>query len=180
MRIPLGAALTATAVLACTPPGARVDLQPGFEEEDRARAEAWQRYARARSEGPPIAEHWPSLDPPPFEQEVYARRFLARVWRELAEKRGYRDDYLDALAEVEAADYLREYTWQCLHVLRGLEPDDLRMDEFRSWFARELPEHRVETWVSARREGDTIVYDLGRRAHAPYACEATPPGSVGG
>ena len=172
--------LLPSVALACAqaapkPPRAtELSVAPGFGDEADGLDEAWRRYAQARVAGPlSRAGRRGSPDPPSFEEEVFAREYMVRVWSELAAERGYRDRYLEELALVQAEGFLREYTWECLHVLRGIEPSGLELAAFRPWFEARLPDHRVETWVAAHSESDRVHFQVGRPAHAPYLCTGT-------
>ena len=81
-----------------------------------------------------------------FHCEMSSRRILVDSWLERkAEAQGLSDPYLDELAGVHAAGYLREYvahyygrsTWQL--------PDDLEATAFRDWRRRAMPRHRPQT-----------------------------------
>lgn len=171
--IALGVGLALGCVAPAPTPPERTGLRvmPGFGSDADGLAEGWRRYAEARIEGPVVGSHRRgSPDPASFEEEVFAREFLARAWRELAARNGWSDRYLEELGRVESEGWLREYTWECLHVLRGLEPAGLAMEDFRDWLETELPGHMVETWVTGHTEDDRVVFHVGEQAHAPYRC----------
>jgi hypothetical protein len=85
-----------------------------------------------------------------FEEEVAARDGCARVWRDLKAKDGNSDRYLDDLAAVQAAGFLREYTWAFFRDPGWSVPEGLRLAEFDQWRQLHLQNHRPETRVVVR------------------------------
>jgi len=150
----------------------RIEFTAGFGSASDGKAEGWLGYAMARITGPPAGSTAsPSLDPPPFEEEAYARESLALIWGELALEHGYSDRYFSQLVEIQSAGFMREYTWSCLRVASGPPPPDLRISEFRAWVAGALPEHVVESWSFAVPQDGEVVLYVGQAAHEPYVCE---------
>jgi hypothetical protein len=101
-----------------------------------------------------------------FDEEVYAREMTAQV----SDEQDVPDPYLRQLAAIGRAGFIREYVWACLAQAEWKKPHDLREPEFRAWFDQAMPEHRVETRVSVRREGEQLIVSVGRDAHPPAPC----------
>ena len=89
-----------------------------------------------------------------FEEELYGRESLAKIWEELkAKDQGLADKYLDELLAVSNAGFLREYVW--LYFWSGAwktPPDGLRMADFEKWRAENLRGHRPQTFADIRIE----------------------------
>ncbi len=85
-----------------------------------------------------------------FAEEVEARDACAQVWRDLKAKDGRSDRYLDDLATVQAAGFLREYTRVSFRDPGWSVPEGLRLAEFDQWRQPHLRNHRPETRVVVR------------------------------
>ena len=86
-----------------------------------------------------------------FEREVYARENSATVWSELKEKNSDAvEKNLDILLRVKEAGLMREYVW---FYLRGSDwkiPEDLKLEKFKEWRERNIPDYKPETKASLR------------------------------
>jgi len=80
-----------------------------------------------------------------FECEYAARRLLTDTWSEQKADGDAEDAYLDDLARVRDAGYLREYVAHYLKRRDWLLPDDLDTANFERWRRTNLPRHRTET-----------------------------------
>jgi hypothetical protein len=105
-----------------------------------------------------------------FDEEVYARETLAKVWYGLHKKEGVSDYYLSQLAMAERSGFIREYVWACLSYRGWEKPSDLRERDFSSWFAVEIPGHLAETRASVQQRGEKIVVSVGSSTHTPVSC----------
>jgi hypothetical protein len=82
----------------------------------------------------------------PFDEECYARDAMAEFWAVQPEEKRRLDPYLQLLADVRDAGFIREYVWQFLRGPSWSQPADLRPDAFRTWAAENgLSEHRAPT-----------------------------------
>jgi hypothetical protein len=91
----------------------------------------------------------------PLKVEVEARRRMLETWRQLREQRIESDvDYLDDLARVEDAGYLREYVYVLVSQDHWKEPGDLDRSGFQAWRERELPDHAAQTYGNVLLSGD--------------------------
>jgi hypothetical protein len=156
------------------PESSIIEYDPNIGTERDGRAPAWLAYGLARRLwiDSKFFETHPdeSVYRYTFEEEVYARETLAKVWYGLHEKEGVSDYYLSQLANAERSGFIREYVWACLSYRGWEKPPDLRQREFSSWFAVEIPDHRAETRASVQQRGDKIVVSVGPSAHAPVPC----------
>jgi hypothetical protein len=84
-----------------------------------------------------------------FDEEYAGREALATIWSELKESEPLAaDKYLDELLSVMKAGFLREYVWLYLKSPDwNLEPEGLRLNEFKDWMKIHAKEHIVETLV---------------------------------
>ena len=84
-----------------------------------------------------------------FEEELYGRESLVKIWKELKEKdTSLQDGYLDEFVIIYDAGYLREYVWA--YFTDGTwdgGPEGSRMEEFVVWQVENLPEHQPITLV---------------------------------
>jgi len=87
-----------------------------------------------------------------FEEEVDARETAAKKWGQLNEKEHFPDPdpYFGDLQKVDRAGFFREYVWYCVPHPSWKQPEGLRRQAFARWVSTQLPNHRVETWVSTR------------------------------
>lgn len=84
-----------------------------------------------------------------FDCEFRSRRHLVNTWQEkLAVNQDIKDEYLDALAAVQAAGFLGEYTAHYFARDGWQLPDGLRTDEFRAWRRQHLRGHRPVTRIT--------------------------------
>jgi len=83
-----------------------------------------------------------------FECELSARRLLLQSWQEKKERMpGVRDEYLDALLQVQRATYLDEYVARYFRKRHWQLPRNLDASGYARWAHRELPGHRPETRI---------------------------------
>lgn len=83
-----------------------------------------------------------------FNCELTARRLLLQTWLEQkVEAADSTDEYLDDLAQVEAAGYLDEYVARFLEKRHWDLPDDLETRAFRKWQREHLQGHEPETRI---------------------------------
>ncbi|MEM8984690.1 MAG: hypothetical protein AAGC71_16890 [Pseudomonadota bacterium] len=80
-----------------------------------------------------------------FACELSARESLVDEWRDQVANDGTAEDpYLDALLDVEEADWLPEYVAVELGRRGWVVPEDLKIDGYRDWREGNLTGHRVE------------------------------------
>lgn len=83
-----------------------------------------------------------------FGCELTARRLLLQTWLEQkAEAANSSDEYLDDLAQVQAAGYLDEYVARFLEKRHWDLPDDLETRAFSKWQRIHLQGHEPETRI---------------------------------
>lgn len=83
---------------------------------------------------------------PSLDQEAEARMWMVARWRELYEPEKRSDPYLKDLARVADSNFMPEYVWVYLPERRGeVDSDQLRLTEFETWRAIELPGHEART-----------------------------------
>lgn len=89
-----------------------------------------------------------------FSEEVYARRYLVGFWLSLKEKNPAPvDRYLDELAAVVHAGFLKEYVWRHCFSDQWFESSDgLRLEAFTQWENENLPGHTAQTRAIAKPE----------------------------
>lgn len=83
---------------------------------------------------------------PSFDAELQARQSQLQIWREMNEKSPQPLPYMDAMLQVAAAGFLREYLWQ--HHRQpgwGAPPADLKLDDFSRWSGENLRDHVPQT-----------------------------------
>jgi hypothetical protein len=107
-----------------------------------------------------------------FDEELEARDAAAGAWSE--QKVKLTDPYFTDLEAVRAAGFLREYVWFCVPHPSWERPSNLRMSEFSVWLSKDLPNHKVETWVSVVHQPDGEHVVAGVEAHPPRACVIQP------
>jgi len=84
-----------------------------------------------------------------FDCEYKSRLHLVNAWQEKQSvDASIENDYLDTLAEVQAAGFLGEYTARYLGKKNWVLPDGLRVDAFKQWRKQHLQHHRVETRIT--------------------------------
>jgi hypothetical protein len=82
----------------------------------------------------------------PFDEECYARDAMAELWAVQPEQKRQADAYLQLLADVRTAGFIREYVWRFLREPEWPEPSGLRNDAFAAWATDNgLLEHRPLT-----------------------------------
>ena len=82
----------------------------------------------------------------PFDEECYARDAMAEFWAAQPEEIRRVDAYLQLLANVRAAGFIREYVWQFLRDRDWTQPPGLKNDTFSAWCAANgLPGHQAIT-----------------------------------
>ena len=87
-----------------------------------------------------------------FSEEVYARRYLVGFWLSLKQKSPAPvDRYLDELAAVDRAGFLKEYVWRHFFSNQWFENSDgLRLEAFTQWEKEYLPGHTAQTRAIAK------------------------------
>jgi hypothetical protein len=82
----------------------------------------------------------------PFDEECYARDAMAEFWQVAAEKKDATEPYLDLLATIRAAGFMREYVWAFLRADSWIQPQNLKLGEFDEWrTAKGLQDHQPQT-----------------------------------
>ncbi len=149
---------------------------PAFKEQSGSsgQLEAWLGYAMARMvwiDGK-FHEHFPedATYQYSFSEELYARDALVAIWTDLKTEQGLGDRYLEDLSRVYAAGFLKEYVWLCIGHPSWQESPGLPVKEFGSWMRDHLPSHKVETWVSVRKKGDSYKAFVGHPPHPARVC----------
>jgi len=86
-----------------------------------------------------------------FEEEMMGREMLVVVWAAHVNKHpNAKDTYLDQVAAVSSAGFLREYVWTYLGSRKWkAKPEGLRLDEFGVWNEAHLTNHRAKTLSSS-------------------------------
>ena len=83
-----------------------------------------------------------------FDCEYRSRQHLVNAWQEKrAVNPDFRDPYLDALAEVQHAGFLAEYTARYFGKKHWALPEGLRSNEFRRWRKMGLRGHKPVTRI---------------------------------
>jgi hypothetical protein len=83
-----------------------------------------------------------------FECELVAREHLLESWAEKKSRRGgVTDSYLDQLAAIAQAGFLREYVAAYFARRNWQLPQDLDTRAFDAWRRTELPRHEPETRI---------------------------------
>jgi len=137
----------------------RVVIDPTLLEEEAYAEEisaAWMGYAFARlnwvmpyfSSEELGGEHYQRS----FEEELKARETLARIWEELKiNTPELEDPYLNDLQLIRASGFLPEYVWIYFSQETWSDPaQDLRLEEFQAWQAKNLPDHVAQTRAGIR------------------------------
>ena len=84
-----------------------------------------------------------------FDCEYRSREHLVNAWQEKkAVATDISDDYLDALADVQLAGFLAEYTAQHFGKKHWVLPEGLRSAEYDQWRRKNLRRHRPMTQVT--------------------------------
>ncbi|MBN1673306.1 MAG: hypothetical protein JXR37_19830 [Kiritimatiellae bacterium] len=154
----LEAFMNALAHLLAAPPPAPPDapgLAPAIcvdaDSVGAATSPAWLAYLVARTRY--VLEHksdYPAVPGPVdplYDEEVAGRSTLAEVWTSLKrEDETLQDPYLDALAKVAEAGFVREYARVFLARPHWPPPEEsLRLEAFDAWRKAHLPDHRPQT-----------------------------------
>jgi len=113
-------------------------------------AAAWTTYAgtKALLRMGEYAKHNPEAQghDSPFDEECYARDAMAEFWAVQPDEKRRLDAYLQLLANVRAAGFIREYVWRFLREPGWPQPSGLKNDSFDAWAAQNgLCEHRPPT-----------------------------------
>lgn len=154
--------------------GGVIEVAPRLAGNENGLGEAWLGYALARRIW--IDSAYLEANPGEtryrysFPEEVYARRSMALIWDEIRREEDFEDAYLLDLVRIVRAGFIREYCWVCLNDPSWRRPDALREQAFREWFAKSMPEHRVESWVRVRQTATGAILTVGVRPHPPVAC----------
>jgi hypothetical protein len=125
----------------------QVMLDPTLKQKSNAFS-SWLIYGIARNKW--ISSNYPDLSSYKylFAEEFDARETLVKVWIELSgTSSGENDTYLEELAIVYRAGYLKEYVWTYFHYEDPTPPDGLRLPQYTQWVTQNLPQHRVQTHV---------------------------------
>lgn len=80
-----------------------------------------------------------------FMEEVECRRSLAEIWLDLKKKDGSTDPYLDDLAAVVKAGFIREYVWHYFRQADWIAPADMHEEAYESWAQNAIPNHTCIT-----------------------------------
>ena len=84
-----------------------------------------------------------------FDCELRSRRHLVNAWLEKQQQnQQISDEYLDALAQVQDAGFLGEYTARFFGKKHWRLPDGLRVAEFRVWRKSNLRRHKPQTRIT--------------------------------
>ena len=121
------------------------------ELETASEGAFWLRYSMARfkyrdDEGLPYDLLIGEEAIPSFEEEVAGRTALLKDFEDI------QDSLCEAtrvateeMAKAEAEGYMKEYVWQYLHHDGWEKPEDLKLEEFKEWSAKEIPNHKAPT-----------------------------------
>lgn len=127
-----------------------INLHESVMQHNSTVAGAWTVYAGTKALLR-MGEHV-ELDPEaarhasPFDEEYYARDAMAEFWAVHPEETRRVDAYLQLLADVRAAGFIREYVWRFLREPGWPLPAGLRNAEFATWAAENgLSDHRPPT-----------------------------------
>lgn len=87
-----------------------------------------------------------------FSEELYARRYLVKFWLTLKQKTPVPvDRYLDELADVDRAGFLKEYVWEHFFSDQWFETSEgFRVEAFTQWENEKFPGHMAQTRVIAK------------------------------
>ena len=146
---PLAAANTPEEEAALQQVLSQVLFAESLYEEHKAVTAAWLSYALGRivwlkQNAPERMEN--SVYYRSFEEELYGRESLVKVWEELQEKEPDLENvYLDELLVVYKNGYLKEYVWLYLGDETWEAPSEERVTKFLEWEEMNLPGHQVET-----------------------------------
>ena len=81
----------------------------------------------------------------PFDEECYARNAMTETWQARTEQTAA-DPYLDLLAQVRRAGFIREYVWRFVREPSWPDPGALKLDAFDAWVAQNgLTQHKAAT-----------------------------------
>ncbi|MEM7762505.1 MAG: hypothetical protein AAF290_00370 [Pseudomonadota bacterium] len=133
--------------------GSRFALPAYAEISDDPVVQSWVAYSLSKS----ICQLEMGGDNPArntsFDCELSARESLVDRWLDYGDtglgERAAEADYLDAVADAEAAGFLDEYVWTYLEQPSWTAPAELELDAFEAWRAA-LPNwqaHRVQTRI---------------------------------
>jgi hypothetical protein len=133
-------------------------LAPELLEKGSATTPSWLAYGASKALA--IDESRaanPNAGVTDFDTEYVARAALVDTWKELREKDGAKDAYLDLLVTVKDAGFLDEYV-----ILSFSRPGwtipakflpDIHISEFLAWATAHLPKHQVATLAEVHSEG---------------------------
>lgn len=83
-----------------------------------------------------------------FDCELTARRHLVNAWEEKKQQnQEIKDEYLDALSDVQFAGFLGEYTQRFFGKKHWQLPEGLRISEFQAWRKQNLRGHKPQTRI---------------------------------
>ena len=87
-----------------------------------------------------------------FEEEVYARESLAKIWGELKENDPLlKDSYLDSLLSIFKVGLIKEYVWVFFREDTWQPPSEtLKLAEFSKWQVENIPNHYPQSFAEIR------------------------------
>jgi len=81
-----------------------------------------------------------------FKREVYARKTVSKIWKEMKQDDAVKaDPDLDALEQIMNAGYMAEYLWTYLKNDDWYNTGNLRLAEFEEWANENLSSHKPVT-----------------------------------
>jgi tetratricopeptide (TPR) repeat protein len=112
------------------------------------------------------------------EEILDATDFVADVWQDDKDHKQGEDTYLDTLAAVRQAGYLKEYVWECMAGNDwGAPPADLKQAAFFAWmqahatnfdvYSVVMPEHAGKKMQMVIHEPIAVGYCMPPKAAAP-------------
>lgn len=83
---------------------------------------------------------------PSFDEEVAARTALLKDFDDIQDSLCVATrTATEEMAKAEAKGYMREYVWSYLHQDGWEQPEDLKLEEFKTWAENEIPTHKAPT-----------------------------------
>lgn len=83
-----------------------------------------------------------------FAEEVDSKTALITIWKQLGGES--KDPYLDNLVKIEEKGYLDEYVWQTDRTEGWEEPKNLKMDNYKRWAQKNIPNHKPECRITIK------------------------------
>lgn len=113
---------------------------------------AWLAYGGARSlwRTEKFAEKYPEEQEYnyTFAEELDAKSAMVSFWKELGSTSS--DPYLDDLVKIEGKGFLEEYIWETDLTTGWEEPNGLKLDHYKKWARKNIPNHKPESKVTIK------------------------------